>query len=227
TLKKDTATNALNYTRAIDPASGRTTFTCNACHVAGKTTKVGAMIDNIALVQKGGESGSANSYTVSKEWVSHVDFARPVVHTGAGPTLRNWNASRAINVMDKNVLALPPEGSRDASARPIGSKFLDERMGSGGSVFDIDGIRFGLEICLDHAKNRLTGNERVSIQLVPSCGMSWKSWKCLPGGLYFGVDGSTPTTQCGIQGWGGTLNQDISACSAGGDIVVYQAVTIA
>ncbi|MCL6433020.1 MAG: hypothetical protein K6T90_02210 [Leptolyngbyaceae cyanobacterium HOT.MB2.61] len=43
----------------------------------------------------------------------------------------------------------------------------------GSSVFEIDGIRFGLEVCLDHGVRRLKNSKNlptIDIQLVPSCG---------------------------------------------------------
>ena len=200
----------------------RNSFWCNTCNGPGLRTNVGAMIDNIALIPKGGEAGSDNSYWVTKEYVSHVDFTRPVDANGKMP---DWTGNRTVCVRGQWLPALPPEGSRDLSARPIGSKYQDERMG--GSVFEIDGIRFGVEVCLDHAKNRLTGNENVSIQLVPSCGMKWKAYKCVPNGLYFGVDGATPTCQVGVNGGSPPAHFEMTPCSAGGHILVYDAVKIA
>jgi hypothetical protein len=202
-------------------------FRCTKCQAAGVKIE-GATIDNVALIRKGGEAGSDNSYWVTKEYVSPIDFRRPVAPAG------DWDHNRDIMVRKRLITALPTEGSRDLTVRPIGSKFQDERMGGGGSVFEIDGIRFGLEICLDHAKNRLKGDEGVSVQLVPSCGMELKAFKCVPDGLYFGVDGNTqPFCQVGINGGdvvktlgiADGLNEAIpfvkTPCSAGGDIVVF------
>ena len=96
----------------------------------------------------------------------------------------------------------------------------------GSAVFEIDGIRFGLEVCLDHAKNRLTGNERVSIQLVPSCGMSWTAYKCVAGGLYFGVDAAKPTCQLGVNGPAPPITATTQNCTAGGELVMFDPVPI-
>ncbi len=228
TLSKDYGTNTVNFNAVRNTSGFTTSFQCKTCNVEGKKTKIGAMIDNFALVQKGGETGSENSYTVTKEWVSRVDFKRPVIQTIGGPTMPDWDnpGNRTIVVMGQGSRALPPEGSRDLNTGPIGSKHLDERMG--GAVFEIDGIRFGLEVCLDHAKNRLTGNENVSVQLVPSCGMSFKSWKCKTGGLYFGVDGGNPpTAQIGVRGSSFAINIAASgACTSGGGLEVYDAVAL-
>lgn len=226
-LKRDWTTKTNNFTTTIDPVTNRSTLKCNTCNVLGKTVKTGAMIDNLALVQKGGESGSVNSYLVEKEWVSRVDFRRVVMDSSAGPVLPDWDKNaqvRTINIMGQNAQALPPEGSRDLSERPVGSKFLDERMG--GAVFDVDGIRFGLEVCLDHAYNRLNGNEGVGIQLVPSCGMSFTAFKCIPGGIYFGVDADTPQCQLKINGPAPVIASTNVPCSVGGDLVLHDPLPI-
>ena len=79
-----------------------------------------------------------------------------------------------------NVIA--PQGSNSSR---IVSKFQDERMGGG--VFTIDGITFGLEICLDHAKSptgigvpgRMTEYANsIQILLIPSCGISFNPCFC-------------------------------------------------
>ena len=64
------------------------------------------------------------------------------------------------------------------------------------SIFTIHGIRFGIEICLDHAchrlrSNKVTGTEHVQIQIVPSCGMQivQSSVVAAAGGLVFNCDG--------------------------------------
>jgi hypothetical protein len=67
------------------------------------------------------------------------------------------------------------------------------------SVFDfksrgIDGITFGLEVCLDHAKEKLARSKdlpAIDIQLVPSCGMSIEGGSTVArlGGYIFNCDG--------------------------------------
>jgi hypothetical protein len=64
------------------------------------------------------------------------------------------------------------------------------------SIFTIKGIRFGLEVCLDHSRARLRRNRRpdtetVQIQLIPSCGMQivQSSIIAAAGGLVFNCDG--------------------------------------
>ena len=232
TFKKDRTTGESNCTTLIDRATGISTLKCKVCDVTGKIVRVGAMIDNLALIQKGGETGSDNSYTVSKEYVSHVDFKREFVPTHSGGyVLPDWDGNphdRLITVMGQTTTVLPPEGSRDISVRPVGSKFLDERMGSGGSVFDIDGIRFGVEICLDHYNARLSGKEGVDIQLVPSCGAEFQEFRCKPDGIYFGVDADSASCDLRVNSSAPhPINFTPVSCSAGGQLVVYDPLPIA
>ena len=67
----------------------------------------------------------------------------------------------------------------------------------GGCVFTMDGITFGLEVCLDHGKHRLFkqcansalhGEPKVQMQLIRSCGMKIDKPFCVPTGLPFAVD---------------------------------------
>jgi len=64
------------------------------------------------------------------------------------------------------------------------------------SIFTIKGIKFGVEVCLDHYKARLRCNrtpdtEVVQIHLIPSCGMqiTQPSIVACSGGLVFNCDG--------------------------------------
>jgi hypothetical protein len=64
------------------------------------------------------------------------------------------------------------------------------------SIFTIKGIKFGLEVCLDHLAGRLRRNrqpetELVQIHLVPSCGVQIVQPSIIagPGGLVFNCDG--------------------------------------
>jgi hypothetical protein len=64
------------------------------------------------------------------------------------------------------------------------------------SIFTIQGIKFGLEVCLDHYRARLRRNrtpdtELVQIHLIPSCGMQIAPLSVVAGagGLVFNCDG--------------------------------------
>jgi hypothetical protein len=109
----------------------------------------------------------------------------------------------------------------------VGSEINKSGYG-GASVFTIDGVTFGLEVCLDHAQNRLAnyyagaakaGDPKVQIQLIPSWGMSIGGGKLcvLSQGLVFNVDGarieSTARTNDGR--WSCDVHPDQMAGSAG------------
>ncbi|MGE4047696.1 MAG: hypothetical protein AB7F35_22745, partial [Acetobacteraceae bacterium] len=225
--------------------AGPDQYICGPCGTSPvRPTRIGAMIDNVALIQKGGEADDKNACIVQKEYVSHIDFRRalppappPVPprpgHAPRKPfafTLPDWSSNaphaRDIEIRGAKLPAFPPTGSRDKLS-PGASKFQDERMG--GSIFTIDGITFGLEICLDHLNNRLKGAEGVQIQLVPSAGASLKQLACIPKGLAFNVDGLSGG-KCDMRVNEGTrASQPYTAypMNGGGRIGLYQAVPIA
>jgi hypothetical protein len=73
------------------------------------------------------------------------------------------------------------------------------------SIFTIKGIKFGVEICLDHwggrlLNNRRPGSELVQIQLVPSCGVQLVQGSIIagPGGLAFNCDGEYSISMLGV-----------------------------
>jgi hypothetical protein len=143
------------------------------------TGSFGAEVTNIALIKKG-----ADTHTVVKEYVSGVDYAKNEVNL-------TWLENGAQQTTKVNVV--PPQGSNTSR---IVSKFQDERMGGG--VFTIDGITFGLEVCLDHAKSPSgTGvpgrmseyANSIQILLIPSCGMNIMFESCIQNGIIFNVDG--------------------------------------
>lgn len=79
---------------------------------------------------------------------------------------------------------------------------------SGTSMFEMEGITFGLEVCLDHANKRLKKsieyqnsgvNGIVDIQLIPSCGISINKEAIVVrnGGYVFHCDGSLRSKQEG------------------------------
>jgi len=134
----------------------------------------------------------------------------------------------AIGAPGASATPLPVAGSRQDWS-PVGrtfgaSRFSDERMG--GAIFEMDGIRFGLEICLDHAQNRLAGASNIQIQLVPSAGMQWQQYAVGPGGLYFGVDAFSGD-QVGVMGMASPSCLSSGNVSVGGEVRVWQAAAIA
>ncbi|HEV2325747.1 MAG TPA: hypothetical protein VGS10_17485 [Terracidiphilus sp.] len=216
---------------------GRYSCTTAGCPAGSVTERrLGARIDNIALIQKGGEASDRNSYLVEKEYVSHIDFQRHVTkaHLKEGnmatghsnvAILKDWDVDRRIHLAGEVVRALPVPGSRDTGGGAP-SKFTNERMG--GSIFTIDGIKFGLEICLDHLNNRIPSGAGVQIQLVPSAGAFLQQFACVSGGIAFNVDGGGQgSCDLRIHNSGakpessGTLSKSSSGVPGGGEVVIY------
>ncbi len=212
---------------------------CPACADGGdvKEGRLGARIENVALIQKGGEDTDKNSYLVDKEYVSHIDFRRNVTKKALQKgqkisgfdnvaKLKDWDVDRRIELGGQTVKALPPSGSRDVGGGAP-SKFADERMG--GSIFTIDGIKFGLEICVDHTNARIGPGTGIQIQLVPSAGASLERFACISQGIAFNVDGQGDGT-CNLRindsgktpEGSGTLSEDSGSVPSGGNVVVYK-----
>lgn len=134
---------------------------------------------NVALVRKGGKPKTGSSglrdTVVYKEYVSHIDYNKPKPSSSAPAP--DWDDSsgsgRTILLHGSEVTALPTSGSRDLlAANPnvsgttkiwtdkeadVHTQRISEinEKGGGGGVFTIDDITYGLEVCLDHGKNRL------------------------------------------------------------------------
>ncbi|SEA30411.1 hypothetical protein [Paraburkholderia sartisoli] len=158
--------------------------------------KLGNLLENYALVQRGGgNSSEANNIVVAKEFPSHIDFKHP------GVTDHQWfdPAKSKANIAGVSEKHFMPEGAR---RDPIGSALAGARLSElvGGCIFTMDGIRFGLEVCRDHHLQRLKNSKEagiVHIQLIPSAGMSISAGAiaCVPNGIVFNVDGVTPHVQ--------------------------------
>jgi hypothetical protein len=178
-------------------------------------------IINVALVRKGGkdtplrpDGGAGHELLVYKEWISSVDF-RGMDYDGQ--TFYRTDRHAGEIQSDQSRRLVPTEGSRDVLGaspnvpgkaewtEPSGKKHtvptITEKSGSGlggGSVFTMDDITFGLEVCLDHGQGKLenyyagltsgSGHPRVQVQLIPSCGMSISNRVCVPNGIIFNVD---------------------------------------
>jgi len=140
---------------------------------------------NISLIQRG-EQGIEGSRVVVKEHKSGVDFLK--VSPGSGAVLDS--AVRHLMAGKRTETGWDP--NRGAG------KELGRREYEGLGIFEIEGITFGLEICLDHGSQRLRQSPPgpkdpwVQVQLVPSCGMHINPAAVIAckGGLVFNVDGS-------------------------------------
>lgn len=211
--------------------TGPNQFSCAGCPPNSVTERrLGARIDNVALIQKGGEDDFKNAHVVEKEYVSHIDFRRyasshalKLGETATGfsnaAIMKGWGSDRRIEIMGGNYRALPVPGSRDVGGSA--SKFTDERMG--GSIFTIDGIKFGLEICLDHLKGRIPTGTGIQVQLVPSAGASLKQLTCVANGIGFNVDGLSANCDVQVNASGGATKVTAVTGSApgGGSIKIF------
>jgi hypothetical protein len=182
-----------------DPKTGKTAAVCkaDAKHVTEEVT-TGAAVDNVAFITK-----ERFVYSVTKELVSHLDF-------------KSGGVSDQVTVRGE-VLGVNqyPQPSKYNAASNVPPKFQDERMG--GSIFTIDGVTFGCEVCLDHAattkdgqKGRLSHASNIQIQLIPSAGMCVQQFRTVENGVVFNVDGSTPHVQ--------------AVGAAGPDIQLFQSI---
>ena len=151
----------------------------------------GIILENFALVQKGGwgASDGVHDRYVEKEYVSHIDYDRPE----DGLPGSNWgSASRKVAVGGRDRSALPPPGSRDLKGKLPNWTSKSLREANNGCIFEMDGISFGLEVCLDHLNGRLSAapdKDRVQIQLIPSAGADIEVSNCCANSIVFNVDG--------------------------------------
>jgi hypothetical protein len=140
---------------------------------AGKT-----QICNFTLVQQGGvpAQGPSGARAIVKEFMSGIDFIGSQANTG-GLLLGN--------------VAHPEAAPRG----PGGERQQKDYDGAG--IFELAGINWAVEICLDHLSQRLQrspalpGEKLVQVQLVPSCGASidGRSVIAQAGGYILNVDG--------------------------------------
>jgi hypothetical protein len=127
-------------------------------------------IYNTALVQRGGPGNTNDAYASRKHYISPIDFLKYSIGRGA---------FAQENILPADIEFMVPR----------------EDMIEGSAIFSINGlndrngrpIKFGLEVCLDHAASPTGTNIRnrwgriraadkwANIQLVPSGGMSLQS----------------------------------------------------
>ncbi len=160
--------------------------------------------------------GKGKEFHHGKTDIAHVGLANVL---GAERTLRPTDGARdTVLVKGKGVPNLPGQKrvwqpsldqrykasveyfdgkiSRDEMLRrkkPVSYEISEEsRSGlGGGSLFEMNGYKFALEICLDHAKRRIfsLNPKKIDFHLVTSCGMSPDNSVAKSGGYLFLVDG--------------------------------------
>lgn len=130
-------------------------------------------VRNRCYIAKGGVSDSTypDGLSVEKKYISNEDFILNIYS----------------NVFAEEAVSYPEVGDKDGEDKQ--SPFDDL------AVFSIDGINFGIEICLDHSRSRLrkhlSQDKPIQIQIIPSCGMQikQKSVVATTNGLVFNCDG--------------------------------------
>jgi hypothetical protein len=152
------------------------------------------LLDNYAIVQKGGIAWDMNSgagaRVVLKQMRSDIDFDYQTKDDRMTP----------VHLKKPGVVTPGAHGKYTVGSLLDGHYALvdkatdktDER-GPYGCIFDIDGITFGLEVCLDHYDKRLVNakNDKsaIRIQLIPSWGAEIVKSNSINKGIVFNVDG--------------------------------------
>jgi hypothetical protein len=167
---------------------------------------------NIAMVQKGGFADEneriAKCVIVIKEHMSTID----------------WLKIGTVVLTPKQVAHFPAVGPGNYELEVNTPGQFGSGGANGGSIFMLDNITYGLEVCLDHATGRLrraapkSGDFFVQIQLIPSGGMTIKADKVatLQEGLVFNVDGlSSAKAATPLEGVRGYHSQLFSVQSVG------------
>jgi hypothetical protein len=167
-----------------------------------------------------GDGGALRQRIVEKEAISSVDF--PGLEYGTSTMSEFYDPlHHLVRFYDSQQRVTPRQGALQSVSPPADaalenqpganqtfqSKWGDERdavvhtrtvseksaSGLGGaSLFDMDGLSFGLEVCLDHGEKRLKRSaSEVRVQLVPACGKTIDddAIHILPDGFIFNVDG--------------------------------------
>lgn len=168
----------------IDPKTGQPYTDFIGRPIVGKTI---ALL-NIALVQKGGyaseEERTSKAVAVIKDLLSPVD----------------WQDGPGVMASENTVQYFPRPVSYASEVNTPGLGGSGGGSGgNGGSIFKLDDITFGLEVCADHGLGRLkkakpqAGDTFVQIQLVPSGGATITPARvaALKGGLVCNVDGAS------------------------------------
>lgn len=179
-----------------------------------KLTQLGETeIFNVVFVQKGGPGTPMNrdgscalkDLLIYKELISSVDFTSDDYgendfykeHRHATILSGGWNRTLptegSTDVLGKrpNVMGEKRTSTKGFPTSEATSEKTTSGLG-GGALFTVDGVDFGVDVCLDHAAARLRkSGSRVHIHLIPSCGMAIddNNIAIVPRGFVFNVDG--------------------------------------
>lgn len=181
---------------------------------------------NICLVHRGNQ-GIEGSRVIVKEHKSGIDFLK--------------SSPAADAVLDDSVRHLMA-GKKDANLGWTANRGAGKESGAkeyeGLGIFALEGITFGVEICLDHAEARLRtsppgpNDPWVQVQIVPSCGMSImkRSVVACKDGLVFNVDGlgslkADNETSAKTWGFHSQLRQILTPFTTGGNATLRKVTT--
>lgn len=166
---------------------------------------------NFTLVQRGGANpGDGDSHVVMKEFKSSIDFIQDATVPPAEDP--DFQVVPGLPLVPPGMLLDSAVRYMEAGAVGMGRENQLANY-DGAGIFDCAGLRFGIEICLDHAEGRLVespqipGDTAVQVQLVPSCGMRIVDDALVPdaGAWAFGCDGA---------GMGATVKQTKASSAA-------------
>lgn len=180
-------------------------------------------IFNVVFVQKGGSGTPMNKdgscalkdLLIYKEAVSSVDFEGPDYGTqdfyekhrhvtklsGAANRTRPTEGSTDVFGDNPNVVGQPRKSTKGTDTGVTTSEKTTSGLG-GGAIFTVDGVDFGVDVCLDHANARLKkSGSTVHIHLIPSCGMSIDNANIaiVSKGFVFNVDGQDGASHTKLQ----------------------------
>jgi len=198
-----------------------------------KNVKEGLLLENFALVQKGGPKQSErHEFIVEKEFPSHVDFReKSAPELGAA-----WydDSTAKAKIAGATVTSVKPDGLRkDPIYNPLDATHQSVSELVGGSIFTISGITIGLEVCRDHYLGRLAHSQEngtIQIQLIPAGGMTIKdpSIATVANGIVFNVDSAAPgSVNIKVKGAAQQPNEVLPAAKAGkGEIRLFEKVAI-
>jgi len=155
------------------------------------------LIHNSVLVVTGGEGVDSNRI-ITKEFKSGIDFMGKMNQGNYGVFSSYVSDSGALTHYDVEHPSSGPTGTgKEEQKKPY----------DGNGIFTVNGITYGVEICLDHLEGRLTkspvgkGSNLVQVQLIPSAG-AWIEDKAIVtcgNGLVFNCDSQPASPSCTVK----------------------------
>jgi hypothetical protein len=188
---------------AIENADGSSTFSMDRKHLEGQLAGLATAAATAALASNSSTGATAKTTKTSTDKKT-TKTSTTKTKTNSTTTTTTPSTSTPISSTTSPTTAAatkpPTTSGTDANGDgdddlPTEKKYNEIRVADS-SVFDVDGIRFGLEICIEHfGPVRILRREdvqEVDIHLVPSGGLTaqFESLVTQAGGYVFNVDGS-------------------------------------